>query len=55
MKKIIFALAVLTSTASFSHFQMINTENLLVDSAAKKVNFDIMFTHPASNGHLFSK
>ena len=49
MRKIFFSLAALATTVSFSHFQMINTENLNTDS--KDIKFDIMFTHPASNGH----
>lgn len=49
MKKAIFSLVAILSTLSFSHFQMINTESLSTDS--KNVKFDIMFTHPASNGH----
>ncbi len=54
MKKVFFSVVALLSTLSFSHFQMINTPNLDVDTKVKKVSFDIVFTHPATNGHTMN-
>lgn len=50
MKKLI-SIFCLISSVSFSHFQMINTKNLNVENDVKKVNFDLIFTHPAEAGH----
>ncbi|WP_068268441.1 DUF4198 domain-containing protein [Caviibacter abscessus] len=43
--------ALVLSSLSFAHFQMINTKTLNVDTSSKSIPFDIIFTHPASNGH----
>lgn len=50
MKKIISVFCLL-STISFSHFQMINTDKLNIKNDVKKVDFDLIFTHPAEAGH----
>lgn len=50
MKKSIFSLTILLSTLSFAHFQMISTSNFAIDSSAKNVKLDMLFTHPAENG-----
>lgn len=52
MKKTITIISTLVlSVLSFSHFQMINTKTLNVDINNKQIPFELIFTHPASNGH----
>lgn len=52
MKKTITIISTLVLSAlSFSYFQMINTKTLNVDINNKQIPFELIFTHPASNGH----
>lgn len=54
MKKTLILLSFILSSVSFSHFQMINTKSLNVGMDTTSIPFEIVFTHPASNGHTMN-
>lgn len=54
MKKTLILLSFILSSVSFSHFQMINTKSLNVGMNTTSIPFEIVFTHPASNGHTMN-